>query len=225
MKPALVLFDLDHTLLNGDTQSEWGCYLADRGIIDFAVYQKKMAEFDAAYSQGKLDISALLDFQMEILRPYSLEEITAWRDAFVEERIRPLIVKEGWKRLAQHQHADDEIILITATNEFLTTPIAELLGIKNLIALQEERDEEGKYTGRILGTPSYREGKITRLQEWLITQGHSFEDYDGIWFYSDSHNDLPLFLIATHPIVVNPDDTLLDYAQKKKWPIVDFGVG
>ncbi|MFZ4115538.1 MAG: HAD family hydrolase [Chthoniobacterales bacterium] len=225
MKPALVLFDLDHTLLNGDTQSEWGRYLADLGMIDFAAYQKRMAEFDVGYRQGKLDVSALLGFQMEILRPYSLQQITAWRSAFVEERIRPLIVKEGWKQLAQHQEAGDEVILITATNEFLTTPIAELLRIKNLIALQEERDEEGKYTGRFLGTPSYREGKITRLQEWLIAQGRSFEDYNGIWFYSDSHNDLPLFLIATHPVAVNPDDTLRDYAQKKKWPIVDFGVG
>lgn len=224
MKPSLVLFDLDHTLLNGDTQSEWGRYLADRNIIDLVAYQTKMAHFDQGYRQGKLDVEGLLQFQVEILKPYSLEKLHAWREEFVKERIRPLIVEEGWKAIAHHQKQGDQIILITATNEFLTKPIAQLLGIEHLIALKEERDQQGKYTGRVVGVPSYREGKIRRLEEWLIEQGRSFEDYTGTWLYSDSHNDLPLFLIVNNPVVVNPDKKLLDYAQEKKWPIVDFGV-
>ena len=223
-KSDLVLFDLDHTLLNGDTQSEWGHYLAGCGVVNAALYRKKMDEFDQGYQQGKLDIAALLKFQMEILRPYSSEQIYAWRSEFLEQRIRPLIVKEGLKILLHHQQAGDEVILITATNEFLTTPIAELLNIKHLIALKEERDTQGKFTGRFLGTPSYREGKITRVQEWLMERNRSFEDYEKIWFYSDSHNDLPLFLIATNPIAVNPDQILEAYAKKKKWPIFDFGI-
>lgn len=223
-KSDLVLFDLDHTLLNGDTQSEWGRYLADRGLIDLVAYQKKMAEFDQGYKQGRLDIAALLEFQIDILRPYTLEEIHAWRSEFVEKRIRPLIVQKGWMRLKSHQRQGDQVILITATNEFLTTPIAELLKIKHLIALKEERDQHGKYTGRFVGTPSYREGKIIRVQEWLIEHGSSFEDYEKVWVYSDSHNDLPLFSIATNPVAVNPDKELRDDAEKKNWPIVDFGI-
>lgn len=222
MKPALVLFDLDHTLINGDTQSQWGCYLADCGVLDLGMYQKKMAEFDRGYRQGKLDISSLLEFQVEILRPFSLEKIDAWRHDFVEKRIRPLIVKKIWKRLQDHQEKGDQIILITATNEFLTRPIAELLGIRHLIALKEERDQHGRCTGRFLGVPSYREGKITRLQEWLTEQSSSFENYDGVWFYSDSHNDLPLLSVVTNPVAVNPDKTLSDYADKMKWPRIDF---
>ncbi|MBX9743042.1 MAG: HAD-IB family hydrolase [Chthoniobacterales bacterium] len=220
----LVLFDLDHTLLNGDTQMEWGCYLADHDLLDLQVYKAKMAYFDEKYDQGNLDIAELLEFQFKILASYSFEKLDALRHDFVKKRIRPLITEAGWKALHKHREKGDEIILITATNEFLTKPIAELLAIKHLIASQEERDAHGRYTGGTTGTPSYREGKITRLREWLAKQGHCWEDFQSIWFYSDSHNDLPLLSLVDHPMIVNPDKKLLLHAQEQGWQIVDFGV-
>ncbi len=220
----LVLFDLDHTLLNGDTQTEWGCFLADRGILDLAAYQAKMAIFNKAYNQGKLDIQELLCFQLEILKNYPTATLEAWRQEFVQERIRPLIVEVGWKALAKHRSEGSEIILITATNTFLTAPIAELLDIKHLIASQVERDAQGNYTGWTLGIPSYGEGKVTRLHKWLSEQGRLWEDYTTVWFYSDSFNDLPLLSLVHHPIIVNPDEKLFHHAQQQHWKIVDFGV-
>ena len=220
----LVLFDLDHTLLNGDTQSEWGGYLADRGIIDLAAYQEEMAVFDETYRRGALDIRALVEFQVKILKPYPLPTLHAWREEFVQERIRPLLVEAGWKAITEHKKQGDELILITATNEFLTTPIAEHLGIKHLIASQEEYDAQGNLTGHLCGIPSYREGKVTRLHQWLKEQGRSRGDYNKILFYSDSHNDLPLLSLVNEPIIVTPDPQLREHALKNNWKIVDFGI-
>ncbi len=220
----LVLFDLDHTLLNGDTQSEWGRYLADHGVIDLKEYQKAMAVFYAAYRRGKLDIPALIEFQIGILKLHSRSVIEAWREQFVEERIRPLIVQAGWEAVIEHQKQGDDLVLITATNEFLTTPIAKLLEIPHLIASQEEYDQVGNFTGRCYGVPSYRDGKITRLHQWFEEQQRSREHYDKVVFYSDSHNDIPLLSFVDEPIIVNPDAKLQEYALKRQWKIVDFGI-
>lgn len=220
----LVLFDLDHTLLNGDTQTEWGRYLAECNLLDWPTYQAKMAYFDKKYLHGTLEIAELVDFQMQIVSNYPWEMLNTLRYDFVEKKIRPLITKAGWKALHKHRSQEAEIILITATNKFLTKPIAELLDIKHLIATQEERDACNRYTGRIAGTPSYREGKITRLQEWFALQGFRRKDFQSIWFYSDSFNDLPLLSLVDHPIIVNPDEKLWRHAQEVGWEIVDFGV-
>lgn len=220
----LILFDLDHTLLNGDTQYEWGRYLAYRGIINFQEYQKQMAVFDEAYHRGALDIQKLIEFQINILKPYPLPKLHEWREEFVQERIRPLLVEAAWKTIAEHKNQGDELILITATNEFLTTPIVKLLGIKHLIAPQEEYDAEGNLTGHFCGVPSYREGKVTRVQQWLQEEKRTWEDYEKVWFYSDSHNDIPLLSLVDYPIVVNPDSKLQEHALKKQWKIVDFGI-
>ena len=220
----LALFDLDHTLLNGDTQSEWGCYLADRGIIDLAAYQESMAVFDESYHRGALDIRALIEFQIKILKPYPLPTLYAWREEFVQERIRPLLVEAGGKAIAEHKKQGDELVLITATNEFLTTPIAKLLDIQHLIASQEEYDVQGNLTGHFCGIPSYREGKVTRFHQWLKEQGRQRNYYKKILFYSDSHNDLPLLSLVDEPIIVNPDPQLREHALKNNWKIVDFGI-
>lgn len=220
----LILFDLDHTLLNADTQSEWGRYLADRGIINFEEYQKAMTVFDKSYHEGKLDIKALVEFQIAILKPYPLSTLHQWREEFVQERIRPLLVEAGLEAVRKHKEQRDDLILITATNAFLTTPIAELLGIKYLLASQEEYDEAGNFTGRFCGVPSYRTGKITRLHQWFQEQQRSKEDYQKILFYSDSHNDIPLLSLVDEPIIVNPDDQLREHALKNQWKIVDFGI-
>lgn len=220
----LILFDLDHTLLNGDTQSEWGRYLADREIINFEEYQKTMAVFDRTYREGKLDIKALVEFQIGILKPHPMATLHAWREAFIQERIRPLLAQAGWETVKRHQQRGDELILITATNVFLTTRIADFLKIKHLIASREEYDEIGNFTGRFHGIPSYREGKVTRLQQWFQEQKRSREDYQEIWFYSDSHNDIPLLSLVDRPMIVNPDVQLHEHALKKQWEILDFGI-
>lgn len=220
----LVLFDLDHTLLNGDTEIEWGRYLIERGLLEPKEYYATLAHFNQGYRQGKLDIYGLLQFQLKFLTRYPFETLYAWREEYIEKHIRPLIVEAGWRALAKHRSEGAEIILITATHEFLTTPIAKLLGIKHLIASRAERDAQGNYTGNTLGTPSYREGKVIRFQEWLDEQDHDRNDYKEILFYSDSHNDLPLLSIVTHPIAVNPDEQLLQHALQQHWQIADFGV-
>jgi HAD superfamily hydrolase (TIGR01490 family) len=220
----LALFDLDHTLLNGDTQSEWGGYLADHGLIDKDDYQEAMARFDHDYGRGFLDVGALVAYQLQILKPYPLSKLHTWRKEFIEERIRPLIVEAGWSALTEHRKQGDELILITATNEFLTAPIAKLLGIEHLIASQEEHDAAGNFTGHLSGVPSYREGKVTRLHQWFQEQNRSWSDYEEVWFYSDSHNDLALLSIVDRPMVVNPDPQLREHALKNRWKIVDFGI-
>lgn len=220
----LALFDLDHTLLNGDSAKEWWDYLINHGVVDEKKCRAQHLAFSEAYRRGTMDIQALLQFQLNILTHHPKETLHAWREEYVEKHIRPLIVDAGWKTIAQHKKEGDDLILITATNEFLTAPIAEMLGIQHLIASRVERDAQGNYTGRSFGTPSYQEGKIKRLEEWCAEQGRSLEDYKEVWFYSDSHNDLPLLSKVSHPVIVNPDEKLLQHAQEKKWPIVDFGV-
>jgi len=220
----LALFDLDHTLLNGDSCKEWGNYLIHNGIVEEANYRAEHLVFCEDYHRGVMDIQALLKFQLEILTRHPKEQLHAWREEYVEQRIRPLILDAGRKAIERHKKEGDEIILITATSEFLTAPIAELLGIKHLIASNVERDAQGNYTGRSFGIPSYQEGKVRRLQEWCLDQGRSLEDYKDVWFYSDSHNDLPLLSKVNHPVAVNPDAKLLQHAREKNWPVVDFGV-
>lgn len=220
----LILFDLDNTLLNGDTQSEWGSYLASRGHLSLEEYRQRMSIFEQEYHQGRLNIQELMEYQIQILKRYPKEKLELWSEEFVEERIRPLIVEKGWKTVREHQAAGDELILITATNQFLTTPISRMLGIRHLIASREERDFNDNYTGRLFGVPSYKEGKVKRLQEWLQEQNRSLKDYEESWFYSDSHNDLPLLSIVSHPMIVNPDPLLRKHAEEKQWKIIDFGI-
>ena len=220
----LVLFDLDHTLLNGDSQCEWGTFLVDQGIIEPSGFWQQHEQFRQDYENGILDIEAVLQFHLGILNRFPLEQLHAWREEYLQERIRPLILQKGFEVVDRHRQEDSDLILITATNDFLSAPIAELLGIEHLIASQGEKDSKGYYTGQSLGTPSYREGKVTRLTEWVKNQDRSFDDYNSTWFYSDSHNDLPLLSKVDHPIAVNPDAQLLAHGRENNWPIMDFGV-
>jgi len=218
----LALFDLDHTLLNGDSDVAWADYLMDRGVLNPAIHRAQSEAFYESYQKGTLDIQAWLRFQLEPLTRYPLETLYEWRQEFIEANIRPLLLEDGIKTIERHRAEGAEVVMVTATNDFVTEPIAGLLGITELIATQAERASDGRYTGQAFGTPSFREGKITRLHEWLSKKGRALEEYSSVWFYSDSHNDIPLLSMVNHPVAVNPDATLLKHARELGWTVADF---
>lgn len=211
----LALFDLDNTLLDGDSDLEWGELLAESGAMDV----ERMRAYHDDYHAGSLDIDAFLHFQLEPLAREPIERLLAWRERFVSERIRPRILRGARDLVAQHANANHELALITATNAFLTAPIARELCIPNLIATEPEM-RAGRFTGRVSGPPCYREGKIAKLEAWLATRGLRLSDVRESWFYSDSHNDIPLLLRVDHPIAIDPDSALADLALREGWKIL-----
>ncbi len=212
----LALFDLDNTLLAGDSDYEWAQFLIDRGILERATYEAKNDAFYADYKRGALDIYAFLDFQLAPLARYPRAELDRWHAAFMAERIAPLIRPQAKALVARHTGAGDLAAVITATNRFVTGPIARAFGVPHLIATEIE-EADGRFTGRPSGTPCFREGKITRLNEWLATQGRRLADFETSVFYSDSQNDLPLLSAVTEPVAVDPDPVLADHARRQGW--------
>ncbi len=215
---ALAIFDLDHTLLDSDSDHAWGQYLVDKELVDPAVHKHRNDHFYEQYKAGTLDIHEYLAFSLKPLTDYSLEDMLASREAFLNERIVPMISQKSRDLIAHHKRQGDTLLIITATNGFVTYPIAELLGIDHIIAPHPEFIDGG-YTGRVVGTPSFRHGKVIRLNEWLEEQGYELTDS---WFYSDSHNDLPLLEIVDHPVAVDPDDTLRKVAEDRGWPVISL---
>jgi len=214
---ALALFDLDNTLLNGDSDHSWGIYLARIGAVD-PIYQKEKQDFFyQQYQAGKLDIYEFCEFQFSVLTQYSLDQLFEWRADFLETIIEPMILSGKAHLIEEHREAGDELLIITATNDFITAPIAERLGVTTLIATNAEM-VDGKFTGKLSGTPCYQSGKVTRLNAWLEQHGKKFENS---YFYSDSINDLPLLELVDTPVAVTPDDKLRAHAQKLNWQIVD----
>ncbi len=218
----LVLFDLDNTLLNGDSDSAWATYLIEQGILDPVAHKLQNDLFYSNYLDGTLDIQAWLKFQLAPLTLLPLEKLYALRSDFINHVIRPIVLEEGLNMIQHHRNQGDQIVIVTATNDFVTEPIARLLGVNHLIATQAEKTNEGHYTGQVLGIPSFREGKITRLNQWLKQQNQQLTDYSETWFYSDSHNDIPLLSLVNYPVAVNPDAKLLQHARALKWQIADF---
>ena len=214
---ALALFDLDNTLLNGDSDHAWGIYLTEIGIVDKILHEKKQDEFYLQYQNGILDIDEFLSFQLQVLSQFPLEQLFEWRADFIETIIKPMIQSGKPELLQTHRDNNDQLVIITATNDFITRPIADLLGVEILIATQAEL-LNNKYTGEVTGTPCFQIGKVTRLTQWLTTQE---EQLEGSYFYSDSINDLPLLEIVDNPVVVTPDDKLRAHAQNADWPIID----
>lgn len=215
---ALAIFDLDHTLLSGDSDHAWGQYLVDRGLVDPAIHQQRNDHFYEQYKSGTLDIHEYLEFAMRPLTQYTTEQMLAERERFLSERIDPLITQHARDLIEKHRTAGDELLIITATNGFVTYPIAARLDIEHIIAPHPELID-GRYTGKTVGTPSFQGGKVTRLNDWLAEHQHSL---DGSYFYSDSHNDLPLLRIVDHPVAVDPDDTLKATAEAAGWPIISL---
>lgn len=217
----LALFDLDNTLLAGDSDFQWAQFLIEQKVLDQEVYAAKNIEFYEQYRNGTLDIHEFLDFQLKPLARHSREQLNEWRRQFVAEKIQPLITPGARELVSRHQTERNLCIIITATNSFVTAPIAQALGIDHLIATDPEQID-GQFTGRVAGVPCFQKGKITRLEQWLNEQNLTWLSFLQSWFYSDSLNDLPLLSKVTHPVAVDPDDTLRAHAQKNNWPIISL---
>lgn len=215
----LALFDLDNTLLTGDSDFEWANYLVDQGVLDREVYETRNVAFYEQYKAGTLNIMEFLDFQLRPLANHSIAQLEAWHGDFMQSRILPMITQKARDLVDGHQH--DARVIITATNSFVTGPIAREFGIEHLIATEPER-LGGRFTGKVVGTPSFREGKITRLESWLGERGLSWQSFTESWFYSDSLNDLPLLSRVSHPVAVDPDQTLKDHAIREDWSIISL---
>ncbi len=213
---SLAIFDLDNTLLAGDSDYLWGQFLCELGVVDRDSYERENERFYQDYREGRLDIMAFLAFSLRPLSEHPREQLDAWHSRFMREKIEPLIGAGAQNLIARHGEAGDTLMIITATNAFVTAPIAERLGIPHLIATEPE-ELDGRYTGRVAGVPSFRDGKVTRLEQWLALNHVSLDD---AWFYSDSHNDLPLLELVSHPVAVDPDTKLAAHARDKGWPVI-----
>ena len=212
---SLAIFDLDNTLLSIDSDHAWGEFLVEQGAVDPVAYREANERFLADYNAGTLDMAAFLEMALKPLAENTPEQLAAWHQQFMASKIEPHILPKAEELLARHRTKGDTLLIITATNRFITGPIAERLGVDDLIAVEPEM-VDGRYTGRVDGVPSYREGKVIRLQAWLEAQDLTM---DGAWFYSDSHNDLPLLEKVDHPVAVDPDDTLRKVAEERH-PVV-----
>jgi len=215
---GLAIFDLDNTLLGDDSDYLWGQFLVEQQLVDRAYYERENERFYAEYKAGTLDILEFLSFSLEPLTRIDPTSLSALHEQFMLEKIAPVVLPKAEALLETHRNRDDTLLIITATNRFITGPIAKRLGVENLIATDPEVID-GKYTGRVSGTPCFREGKVTRLEEWLTVNQQNLASS---WFYSDSHNDLPLLEMVTQPVAVDPDDTLRGHAELKGWPVISL---
>lgn len=215
---ALAIFDLDNTLLNGDSDHAWGEYLVEKGIVDADTYKQANDQFLKDYQTGQLNILEYLEFALSPLANNDLETLNTWRKDFLEQKIKPIMLPKAFALLEKHKKQGDFILIITATNRFVTELIANEFGVDDLIATEPEISNK-RYTGKVSGTPSFQEGKITRLQEWLKGTQHQLE---GAYFYSDSHNDIPLLELVDFPVAVDPDELLRQKSEQHDWPIMSL---
>lgn len=215
---TLAIFDLDNTLLAGDSDHAWGEFLVEAELVDGESHRRQNDQFYQDYLNGDLDVMRYQRFAMAPLVGRELEELEAWRKAFMHSRVRPLYQKKAAELLEAHRGQGHTLMIITATNRFVTSQIAEELGIEHLIATEPEI-REGKYTGEVEGVPSFQDGKVLRLQQWLKENGETLE---GAWFYSDSHNDLPLLRLVDNPVAVDPDATLEQVAREQGWTVMSL---
>lgn len=215
---ALAIFDLDNTLLGGDSDYLWGEFLVENNLVDGESYQQANHDFYDQYLAGTMDIFEFLAFQLKPLADNSPADLERWRTQFLAEKIEPIILPAALELIAHHRQQGDTLLIITATNSFITAPIAQKLGIPHLIATEAEMID-GQYTGNVAGTPSYQHGKVERLQDWLSTQNQTLA---GSYFYSDSHNDLPLLNMVEHPIAVDSDPKLLAIAKQYGWQTISL---
>ena len=220
-RPRLALFDLDHTLLPLDSDYEWGEFTIRIGWNDPVEFARRNGEFYAHYQAGTLNVHDYVRFATEAVRLRGPEAAAAAHEQFMREVIGPAIQPQALALLRQHQDAGDEVLIVTATNEFVTTPIAQALGVPQLLSVQLARDAGGWYTGEIEGVPTMREGKVTRMEQWLAERQLTWGDVEST-FYSDSMNDVPLLEKVDHPVATNPDPRLRALAQERGWRILDL---
>lgn len=215
---TLAIFDLDNTLLNGDSDHSWGEFLVEQGVVDGDYYRRQNDLFYQQYQQGTLDIDAFLRFALEPLTQHQPQQLQQWHQQFMQQKIQPMLLPKAQALLQQHRDQGHRLLIITATNAFVTRPIAQLLGVDDILATEPEIID-GCYTGKVAGIPCFREGKVTRLQQWLQQTGHTLQ---GSYFYSDSQNDLPLLQVVEHPVAVDADPILQQHARHAGWPLISL---
>ena len=215
---AVVLFDLDYTLLSIDSDHAWGEHMISRGMVDGEWYKRENDRFFGEYLAGHLDMQAYIDFTLAPLAAHPQEKLFAERKLYVEQSIVPTLLPKALELVAMHRAHGDQLLIVTATNRFVTEPIATLFGIDTLLATEVE-EKDGRYTGRTYGVPTFKEGKVIRVKEWMSQKGLG---WDGSVFYSDSHNDLPLLEAVDRPVAVDPDKTLLEAAKARGWEVISL---
>lgn len=216
----LALFDLDNTLLAGDSDFEWAQFLIEQGVLDRELYEARNQTFYDQYRAGTLDIHEFLDFQLKPLARHPREQLERWHRDYMHRKVLPMITQKA--RDLVESHAGDARVVVTATNSFVTRPIAREFGIENLVATDPEEKPDGEFTGGVKGVPAFREGKVTRVSAWLAELGLDWSSFEETWFYSDSLNDLPLLSKATHPVAVDPDETLKEHAVANGWMMISL---
>jgi HAD superfamily hydrolase (TIGR01490 family) len=217
----LALFDLDNTLLAGDSDYEWGQFLVDRGVLERATYEAQNRAYFDQYAAGTLDIHEYLGFALRPLAEHEPRDLARWHADFMRSRILPMVGPAARALVRRHLERGDLCAVITATNSFVTAPIAREFGVAHLIATEPEA-RAGRFTGRVAGTPCFREGKVRRLDEWLAAQGRALGDFAESCFYSDSHNDLPLLERVSRPVAVDPDEALARAARERGWEVMSL---
>ena len=215
----LALFDLDNTLLAGDSDFEWAQFLIEQGVLDRELYEARNQNFFEQYKAGTLDIHEFLDFQLKPLSRHPRNQLDDWHREFLRLRILPIITQKARDLVQSHVH--DARAIVTATNSFVTGPIAREFGIEHLVATEPE-EVGGEFTGRVRGVASFQGGKVTRVEQWLAEHGLIWGSFSETWFYSDSLNDLPLLNQVTHPVAVDPDETLKETALERGWMIISL---
>lgn len=217
----LALFDLDHTLIPIDSDHSWGQFTVQLGWRDAQTHTRANDAFYEQYKAGTLDIHQYIRFSVAPLAEHGVAVSNAAHQRFMQEVIRPALKPQAIELVRRHQAAGDQVLIVTATNEFVTRPIAQALGVQELLAMQLARDASGWYTGAIQGTPTMREGKVQRMEQWLSAHGLRWADVEST-FYSDSMNDVPLLERVDHPVATNPDARLRALAQERGWRILDL---
>ena len=221
MKQNLALFDLDNTLLAGDSDYNWSLFLINQGLLDAKTHHERNEQFYLDYKNGHLDIYKFLEFQLKPLSQHPVAFLDALHVKFMDQVIRPMMTKKAQNLVDKHKAQGDLCLIITATNSFVTKPIASAYGIENLIGTDPEM-LDGQYTGGVTGVPSFQEGKVTRINQWLAARSQTLSSFETSYFYSDSHNDLPLMKLVTNPVAVDADTTLTEYAQQQGWPHISL---
>ncbi len=220
----LSLFDLDNTLIAGDSDYGWAQFLIEAGVLDADLYERRNAGFFADYKAGSLDIHAFLDFQLRPLAEHEPAQLLAWRERFMAEKIEPMFLPAAKVLVDARLAKGDLVAVVTATNSFITRPIAQRYGISHLVATEPEV-VDGRFTGGTVGEPCFREGKVLRVRQWLASMGIGLEEFAESWFYSDSHNDLPLLSAVTEPVAVDPDPVLREHAVARGWRVETWREG
>ena len=219
---TLAIFDLDNTLIRGDSDYLWGRFLVAQGVVDGAFYERENQRFYDEYRAGTLDIHEFLRFSLAPLARLSKAQLLSLRERFVNQHLPSLWLPAAQRLVDEHRRAGRLPLVITATNRFVTEPIVRRYGIEVLLATEPAMDEHGEFTGEVAGVPCFQEGKVIRLESWLAENGKSLE---GSWFYSDSHNDLPLLERVSHPVAVDPDERLAEEARRRGWPLISLREG